>query len=132
FGGHSLFDCTILPDHARRSRGSGRSSRLCLRNVVPAPFLKPRFDEAHATVLFSATIGPRRYFTDLLGVPPEAAWLDVESPFSADQLAVRVARHVSTRFADRQASLPLVADIMARQFDSAPGNYLAFFSSFAY
>lgn len=135
FGEHSLFDCTMQVDRVRRgtvARTSGRLSRLCLRNVVPATFLKPRFEQAHSTVLFSATIGPRRFFADLLGVPPDCAWLDVESPFSADQLSVHVARHVSTRYADRQASLPLIADIMAGQFAAMPGNYLAFFSSFAY
>jgi DNA excision repair protein ERCC-2 len=138
FGDHSLFDCTLQADRVRRGiasphqRTAGRLSRLCLRNVVPAPFLKPRFEQAHATVLFSATIGPQAFFSDLIGVPPDSAWLDVESPFSADQLTVRVARHVSTRYADREASLPHIVDIMARQFDAVPGNYLAFFSSFAY
>lgn len=135
FGDHSLFDCAMQVDRVRRGgagRTSGRLSRLCLRNVVPATFLKPRFEQAHSTVLFSATIGPRGYFADLLGVPSDAAWLDVESPFTADQLSVHVARHVSTRYTDRQASLPLIADIMAGQYAAMPGNYLAFFSSFAY
>jgi len=138
FGDHSLFDCTMQAGRlrpgaaSRHQRTSGRLSRLCLRNVVPATFLKPRFEQAHSTVLFSATIGPQGFFADLLGVPEQSTWLDVESPFSADQLSVRVARHVSTRYADRQASLPLIVDIMARQFDAMPGNYLAFFSSFAY
>jgi len=138
FGDHSIFDCTLQPERVRRGiasehqRTSGRLSRLCLRNVVPATFLKPRYEQAHATVLFSATIGPQEFFSDLLGVPPDSTWLDVESPFSADQLTVHVARHVSTRYADREASLPLIVDIMSRQFDSMPGNYLAFFSSFAY
>jgi DNA excision repair protein ERCC-2 len=39
---------------------------------------------------------------------------------------------LSTRFAHRPASLAPIVELMARQFAAAPGNYLAFFSSFDY
>ncbi|MEZ5703407.1 MAG: hypothetical protein R3E42_17840 [Burkholderiaceae bacterium] len=39
--------------------------------------------------------------------------------------------HISTRWKDRLASLTPMADVMAQQFDTEPGNYLAFFSSFS-
>jgi DNA excision repair protein ERCC-2 len=45
---------------------------------------------------------------------------------------VRVALDLSTRFRDRAASLAALVDIVAAQFASRPGNYLAFFSSFEY
>jgi DNA excision repair protein ERCC-2 len=45
---------------------------------------------------------------------------------------VQVARHISTRYSDRLQSLGHVVDTMARQYAQAPGNYLAFFSSFDY
>jgi len=128
FGEHSLFDVTLAPGTAR----GGKSSRLCLRNLLPAPFLSPRFALAHSTVLFSATLSPRRFYTDTLGLPPASVWLEVESPFEADQLQVHLARHISTRFNDRSASLPAIVDLLARQYRQAPGNYLAFFSSFDY
>jgi DNA excision repair protein ERCC-2 len=72
-----------------------------------------------------------RFHADLLGLPPDVAWVDVESPFDASQLRVEV-RPLSTRFAHRSASLAPIVDLMARQFERAPGNYLAFFSSFDY
>jgi len=124
FGPHSLFDVTIA-DAAQRE------VTLCLRNLVPAPFLKPRFLAARTTTLFSATLAPMRFQADLLGLPPDTAWLDVASPFDAAQLRVQVAP-LSTRFAHRPASLAPIAGLMARQFAAAPGNYLAFFSSFDY
>src|SRR5690606_31639723 len=100
---HSFFDCTLLAGPvAQSATGMGRRSaglsRLCLRNMVPAPFLGPRFEAAHSTVLFSATIGPHDYFADLLGLPENTRWLEVESPFRPEQLEVCIARHVSTRF----------------------------------
>ena len=124
FGTHSLFDVTIADD-------AQRDITLCLRNLVPASFLKPRFLAARTTTLFSATLTPMQFQADLLGLPPDVAWVDVDSPFEASQLRVQVAP-LSTRFAHRPASLAPIVDLMARQYAAAPGNYLAFFSSFDY
>jgi Rad3-related DNA helicase len=123
FGDHSLFDLT---------RTDERDTELAIRNLVPAPFLKPRFEFAHSTTLFSATLSPWNYFADLLGMPEDTAWIDVDSPFVASQLKVDVARGISTRYQHRKASLAPIADLMAAQYEQAPGNYLAFFSSFDY
>lgn len=128
--GHSQFDITRhTPGESRRARAD---SQLCIRCVVPAPFVQPRFGATQATVLFSATLCPADYHRALLGLPDTTATLDVESPFGADQLAVHVASHISTRFSDRAASLADVARLMAGQYHRQPGNYLAFFSSFDY
>nr|WP_298379042.1 ATP-dependent DNA helicase [uncultured Halomonas sp.] len=124
---HSLFDMTL-----KAGRRGGVSSTLCFRNVVPAGFLTPRFEATKATVLFSATLSPSRYYGDLLGLPANTPWIEVESPFSAEQLSVRIVDHVSTRFHQRGASLAPIAQLMADQFANRPGNYLAFFSSFDY
>ena len=120
----------LAPGH--RNRPARIDSRLTLRNIVPAPHLAPRFAAAHASVLFSATLTPMPFHRDTLGLPADAAWLEVESPFAADQLRVHIASHVSTRWRDRPASLEPIADLLARQFAEAPGNYLAFFGSYAY
>ena len=124
FGTHSLFDVTIADD-------AQRDVTLCLRNLVPASFLKPRFLAARTTTLFSATLTPMHFHADLLGLPPDVAWVDVDSPFEAAQLRVQVAP-LSTRFAHRPASLAPIVELMVRQYAQAPGNYLAFFSSFDY
>jgi Rad3-related DNA helicase len=107
-------------------------SRLCLRNAIPARLLGPRLAAARSCVLFSATLSPRHYFADLLGMPADYAWIDVQSPFAAEQLEVQLAAHISTRYSHRQASLVPIAELIARQFAQRPGNYLAFFSSFDY
>ncbi|WP_129140826.1 ATP-dependent DNA helicase [Modicisalibacter coralii] len=127
FGDHSLFDLSL-----RDGRRGSRLSRLCCRNVSPAPFLAERFATAHATVLFSATLSPAGYYRDLLGLPAQTPWRESPSPFSATQLAVHRARHISTRYADRPASLAPISALMAEQYRARPGNYLAFFSSYAY
>jgi Rad3-related DNA helicase len=58
--------------------------------------------------------------------------VDIASPFAAEQLQVHVVRQISTRFQHRAGSLDPIADIIGRQYQATPGNYLAFFSSFDY
>lgn len=125
---HSLFDITRNTSR----HGARASTTVCVRNVVPAPFLRPRFAASHSTTLFSATLNPRDYYSDMLGLPERTAWVEVASPFDADQLSVRIARHVSTRFAHRTRSLPDIVALMGQQYAARPGNYLAFFSSHDY
>ena len=131
FGAHSIFDVSrAAPSPCDAHRPA--LATPCVRNVVPGVFLAPRWARAHAVVLFSATLSPPQFYLDMLGLPAHTAWLDVPAPFHAAQLSVRVVRHVSTRYADRAASLEPMAELMARQFHAQPGNYLAFFSSFEY
>jgi DNA excision repair protein ERCC-2 len=127
FGEHSLFD--IAKDVEQTTRPH---SVLSLRNVIPAPFLQQRFTAAHSTTLFSATLNPWQFYMDTLGLPHDTAWIDVESPFDAQQLSVNIARNISTRYQHRDRSLSSIVDLMAQQYTQQPGNYLAFFSSFDY
>ena len=127
YGPHSLFDLSRHAGKASRSR-----STLCLRNVVPAPFLAERFANAHSTTLFSATLRPADYYRNLLGLPQDSRWLEVESPFAAEQLEVRIVRNLSTRYQHRATSLAPICRVIAGQYHARPGNYLAFFSSYAY
>jgi len=128
FGPHALFDIEKRPGR----HSSQSDSILCIRNIVPAPYLAPRFALSHSSALFSATLSPWSYFHDLLGMPDSTAWVDVESPFVAEQLSVKVAGHISTRYQHRQQSLAPIAQLMGQQYAQQRGNYLAFFSSFDY
>jgi len=124
---HSQVDLAITERRATRTR-----STLCVRNLIPAPHLRGRFAAAHTTTLFSATLTPPGFHEDTLGLPERTAWIDVESPFEARQLSVRIARHISTRWQQRAQSLAPIVALIARQYAQAPGNYMAFFSSFDY
>jgi DNA excision repair protein ERCC-2 len=132
FGEHSLFDITLQRPKPGAGLSGKTSSTLCLRNVVPAPFLRPCFAAARSVTLFSATLSPWHYYSDVLGLPDDTPFVDVESPFSEEQLSVRITRDISTRFQHRDRSLARMTDLLARQYEKMPGNYLAFFSSFDY
>jgi DNA excision repair protein ERCC-2 len=132
-----LFDHHSLFDIARRSGQTGSNSpastaTLSLRNIVPAPFLAQRFNTAHSVALFSATLSPWHFYSDMLGLPGDTAWIDVASPFSAEQLSVQVIDRISTRYRHRDDSLAPIAGLIAAQYTRQPGNYLAFFSSYDY
>ena len=133
FGAHSIFDISL--QNRRHDEGSilhrGQDcATLNIRNVVPAPFLSPRFAAAHSVALFSATLSPPRFYRQTLGLPDDTAWIDVQSPFSHEQLRVVAVSNISTRFTHREQSLAPIADLMARQYDAQPGNYLCFSSSY--
>ncbi|WP_290877092.1 ATP-dependent DNA helicase [Aquabacterium sp.] len=129
FDAHALCDLTFDADAGPHAKAS---STVSLRNVVPAPFLKPRFEAAHTVTVFSATLQPEAYFRAMLGLPENTVAIEAPSPFKAEQLQVHVARQISTRYADRAASMPAMVALMAQQFSDRPGNYLAFFSSHDY
>jgi Rad3-related DNA helicase len=119
---HSLFELQVTPS----------DTTLAVRNIVPARFLRPRFKAMHTATLFSATLAPPDYAVGLLGLPMETGWINVPPAFPPENLKVHVAHRLSTRYAHRTRSLARLVQVLARQFDAAPGNYLAFFSSFDY
>ena len=130
FGAHALFDIQLK--RAGSSHRGAALSTLCIRNVIPAPHLADRHAAAQLTVLFSGTLSPPQFYRDLLGLPADTSWLEVQAPFAAHQLQVQIASHISTRWRDRQASLQPLASLIAAQYARQPGNYLCFVSSFDY
>ncbi|WP_028216821.1 ATP-dependent DNA helicase [Paraburkholderia oxyphila] len=128
FDAQSIFDVTPLATRdAKRTR-----STLCIRNIVPAGALRARMAAAHSVTLFSATLAPTRYYAEMLGLPANTVNVEIGTPFRAEQLDVRIARDISTRYKDRERSLDALVERVARQYDARPGNYLCFFSSYDY
>lgn len=129
FSGHSVFDIDL---GAAPSPTVPLSTTISLRNMIPAPFLQPRINASHSSTLFSATLSPWDFYRDTLGLPENVAFVDVESSFNSEQLQVKIAQHISTRYHDRSASLIPIAQLMGKQYATQPGNYLSYFSSFDY
>lgn len=127
-----LFLCSPFRNGATGGRRAKAHTVICLRNLIPAALLRARFDAAHCTTLFSATLRPAQYYVDVLGLPENTVPIDVPSPFVAEQLEVNIIRNISTRYQHRGASVIPIADLIVRQYHHHPGNYLAFFSSYEY
>jgi DNA excision repair protein ERCC-2 len=111
FGDHSL--CTL---EVKRTGQTGKrlraSARLSIRNLIPADFLAERFAQAHACILFSATLSPVEYYQETCwGCRKTRTGKQYPPPFSADQLGLHIS-NISTRFNDRLRSIaPMVERI---------------------
>ncbi|WP_088041100.1 ATP-dependent DNA helicase [Bacillus sp. EAC] len=85
----------------------------------------------HSTIYFSATLTPIQYFQDMLGYPERDYTINIDSPFSSEQLNVTV-NPLSTRFHDREKTLEQMIDSIYASISSIKGNYLIFFPSYQY
>jgi DNA excision repair protein ERCC-2 len=95
--------------------------------------LKPCFDSFERLVAFSATLKPFEYYSRLSGLASESLVTDeFQSPFDPRRRKLLLIPQVSTKFSDRARSAPKIAEAMARIAALKPGNYFAFFPSFAF
>ncbi|GAA6140325.1 ATP-dependent DNA helicase [Hydrogenophaga sp. 5NK40-0174] len=139
FDTHSLVEVERPPAFLGSGSGPGSARRrgidrpiVGIRNVVPGPHLEAAWKAVHSATLFSATLTPMDYGAAMWSLPDPHARISVPSPFTSDQLKVFCTTDISTRWADRQQSLPSLVSTIAAQYAEQPGNYLAFFSSFDY
>lgn len=107
-----------------------KEEMLTLRNLIPANQLAARLSFAHCACFFSATLHPTAYYQALLGLPGNTVQIKVPSPFNSDQLEVKIATGLSTRYKDRSTALQPLCEIILQQLHETPGNALAFFSSY--
>ncbi len=99
--------------------------------IDPSYALAPVIEGAQGAVLFSATLAPLAYFRELL-YKEEAQALAYPSPFRDDRMAVLFDGDLSTRYRDRETTLPAVAERLRVFVNSRQGNYLIYVPSFAY
>ncbi len=98
----------------------------------PSAYLAESLSLGRAAVLFSATLLPLPYYRETLGGAGEAKLQLLESPFPPGHLGLFVASTISTKYAQREATLPAVADMLACMAGAKMGNYIAYFPSYAY
>ena len=86
-----------------------------------------------ASVLFSATLSPIKYYVDTLGGKKEKdASLILPSPFPRDNLKIIIAPRVSIRYKNRESSYQKVADYIKNFVINKVGNYFIFLPSYEY
>ncbi|MFC3747441.1 helicase C-terminal domain-containing protein [Paenibacillus sp. GCM10012306] len=103
---------------------------LKLFNLDPSYLLRQMSKGYRSQILFSATLAPMSYYRDMIGATEEDYSLTVSSPFQKEQWEVSLLP-LSTRYHDREASLPPLSEALHRMC-SRPGNYLVFFPSYVY
>src|SRR5690606_40143090 len=68
-GPHSICDLAQRERPGDACPGMPRDVAVCLRNVIPAPLLKARWNAVHTATLFSATLSPAGHYLEMLGLP---------------------------------------------------------------
>ncbi|MCQ2527592.1 MAG: ATP-dependent DNA helicase [Saccharofermentans sp.] len=85
-------------------------------------------------IFFSATMSPYEYYRNVL-IGKNADYcrsLELPSPFPAENLEVIIDSDISTTYANRDATLPLLCDKIVKELGNRHGNYMIFFPSFEY
>lgn len=98
----------------------------------PSRILDACLARAKASVLFSATLTPLDYFSDILGGGKGAIRLSLPSPFEQKNLCLVAISSVSTRFEDRDKSYSRIASLIAATAIGKKGNYIVYFPSYDY
>ena len=109
----------------------GSELELHLLCLDPAPFVDASLAAGRSAALFSATLTPPAFYRSVLGCANARA-VALPSPFPPENLGLFCLPGISTRYRQREASVPAVADALAALAKGKTGNYLAFFPSYAY
>ncbi|EEJ0015208.1 ATP-dependent DNA helicase [Listeria innocua] len=112
-----------------RNRSDILIKQLCLD---PAFLLSEKLKLGASSVLFSATLRPIDYYTNLLGGNNDTSRLTFASPFKQNNMHLMVADYISTKYQRRENSLESVIDALYAMLSGKKGNYLFFFPSFQY
>ena len=85
-----------------------------------------------SAIFFSGTLSPSDYYMEALSGTDEAPGVSLPSPFPRENLRLILTPGLSTRYRDRERTLPEVAGYLSSFVSDHPGNYLLFFPSFSY
>jgi len=109
----------------------GGEMRVKLFCADPSYLLDERFCCGKAAILFSATLTPAGYYTDILG-GGDCRYLALPSPFPHENMLLLIGDQISTKYKDRDGSIENVADMILKTSSGKPGNYIAYFPSYSY
>ncbi len=112
--------------------GDSPKTMIKLFNINPSSQLKRFIDNSRATIFFSATLTPIKYYTKLLTGEEKPKALALPSPFDVNRRKLLFATDVSVRFKDRDEAIPKIVTYIHSLARSKHGNYLVFFPSYAY
>ncbi len=111
-----------------------RSDDSCLKILCldPSRMLREKNSGFHAVIGMSATLTPLDFYRDVLGFERETRLEALPSPFPAENRKILVLPQVSTTFKQRSKNARKIAEIVEKAVGTHPGNYFAFFPSFAF
>lgn len=116
-----------------RKKGSRRSFSIHLLCADPSGRLQACLSGMAGAVFFSATFLPIQYYKKLLGGTDSDFEMYARSSFPPDRRHVVIVRDVTSRYRDRnEENYARIAQTIGRIVTCRPGNYMAFFPSYAF
>lgn len=109
----------------------GEEVSLRIMCLDPSFMLDRCMKKGICSILFSATLTPLEYFSDVLGCS-KTNTLSLKSPFDREKLCLIGINTVSTRYEDRKKSASTVANIIRAGIAGKTGNYIVYFPSYSY
>ena len=110
----------------------GENIRLKLFSVDTGELIRQRIEKGHGAVFFSATLSPMSYYRAALGADGSSEILELPSPFDSEQLSVSIMDKISTRYSERDRTLPDVCRVIAAALSAKRGKYMVFAPSYEY
>ena len=110
----------------------GGDIKVRLSCLDPSHQLSLCHSRAVSSVMFSATLEPLDYFSDILGGDKNSIKLQLPSPFKKNNLCLACVDSISTRFEDREKSYKKIVSSIAGAISGKAGNYIVFFPSYKY
>ncbi len=107
-----------------------REAKLLCLNAFE--YLQQCYPMFSALCGFSATLSPAGYFQSALGLTEQTQTLRLASSFPLEHLQVSVGHYVDTRYRYRDRHIDGICTTIHRCYETRPGNYLVFFSSYAF
>ena len=95
-------------------------------------FLSDTMSRVNSTVMFSATLSPMSYYTDVLGGGNNSPTLILDSPFPKENLKLLIAPKISTRYKNREKTINEVANYILAFTGVKKGNYFIYLPSYEY
>lgn len=109
----------------------GEETKIRLLCLDPAFLLDRCMKKGIASILFSATLTPIEYFSDVLGCT-KTGTLKLKSPFDPKKQCLIGIDSVSTRYDDRKKNASTLANIIRASTAGKAGNYIVYFPSYSY
>ena len=113
------------------SEAQGENVKLRLMCLDPSFLLDTCMKKGISTILFSATLTPLEYFSDVLGCS-KTNTLSLKSPFDPKKQCLIAIDSVSTRYDDRKKNAATIANIIRAATAGKKGNYIVYFPSYSY
>lgn len=99
--------------------------------IDPSDNIKEIISSSYATILFSATLWPMKYYIDLLGGDEKSYRLRLDSPFKKENLKTFISP-LNMKYTMRENNIPNLCELIYKFKEKNPGNHIVFLPSFEY